>query len=206
MAAFVPCPNVAEVAMIYECFGQNVENVYHFQMPAAITHDTMVALLDDMNGWEIDHMPGVRHNSTQFVRLIGTDLTTQSGILVQLDANPITDGTDVHPSPNNVTIAVKHNTGLRGRSFRGRTFHVGLPADFIIGNEVTAAGRTTLTDRYSLLIDTSVITGGAELCVLSRRHNNAPRAAGVATPVTLITINPTLDSQRRRLPEHNRHR
>jgi len=102
--------------------------------------------------------------------------------------------------PNNVAVVVKWITANRGRSYRGRTYHLGIPQGSVTGSVLTTGYRTSLVQAYSnfVLLGT---TPTWTLSVASRYSNGQPRTNGVITPINALSINPTVDSQRRRLPE-----
>lgn len=105
--------------------------------------------------------------------------------------------------PNNVTLCIKWTTENRGRSFRGRTYHVGLTESQVTDNEVVAVAMGQFTTAYGALL-TDLATAGWPLVIASRYANNQPRITGVATLVTGFSIDPFIDSQRRRLPGRGR--
>lgn len=205
--AFIPVPNVAQVDMIYTQDNQPVENVYHYQFAAPPTALDLNNLIDSLKTWETDHGAGLRSDDVALVRIKARDLTTVDGIGVDRQIVPAIVGTNVAGAmPNNVTLAMTWRTGLAGRSFRGRTYHIGLVKGTLTApNQVSNAGQASLIAAYTLLLDVDP-AGSPPLVVVSRRHANADRLVGIATPVTACTTDGFVDSQRRRLPFHNRHR
>jgi hypothetical protein len=107
-------------------------------------------------------------------------------------------------SPNNVTVAVKKATGRAGRSYRGRTYVVGLPLGAYSDNRLTTTYATALLDAFDALTAVGGPLDIFQLVVLSEVSGGVPRAEGVTTPVTGFAIDPVLDSQRRRLPGRGR--
>lgn len=204
---FVPCPNTAQVSMRYELQNEKCENVYHFVGAAPWTSTELAALGVAMENWETTNMLGLRSNSCQFQTAYSIDLSVQEGEW-DVSGTPV-DGTRTSaPLPNNCSLAVKWITSKRGRSFRGRTYHIGLTEDTLAAptNEVQGSYVTTLEARYRVLL-TTTWPNSAQLVVRSIRHNNAYRAVGVMTLVKDVTVtDPVIDNQRRRLPFHNVHR
>jgi hypothetical protein len=134
------------------------------------------------------------------------DLTTESGLAIERTTGLPLIGTNASPQlPNNVTVAVKWSTGFAGRSFRGRTYHIGMPENSTVSNQVSAGPLADLNTAYAALIGVPPATDASmTLVVVSKFHANAPRLAGVTTPILARSINPTIDSQRRRLPERGK--
>lgn len=202
---FIPVPNVAQVEMLYTQQGEPCENVYHYQFAAPPTALDLNNLIDAMKAWELNHASALRNVATELTRIRARDLSVQDGLIVDRQVIPTIVGADVSTGlPNNVTVAIAKRTGLGGRSFRGRTFHIGLSDNQVGNNEILPPTLTALGQVYTLLINVD-LSGNPPLVVVSRRHGGNPRLVGVATPVTSITIDKFTDSQRRRLPEHNRH-
>jgi hypothetical protein len=108
--------------------------------------------------------------------------------------------------PNNVAIVMSLKTGLRGKSFRGRIYHVGLSDAVVTANAVTTVQRDALVAGYSLLTTFAGATGEAifNLVVLSYYASSVLRPTPIATPVTSVTSDGIVDSQRRRLPGRGR--
>lgn len=213
IASFVPCPNVAEVAAIYQCFGQITENVYHVQGGAAWTLSSLNALAAEVVTWEGTNARNQRHDNVELLHVTAVDLTSATGLQVDYSTGLPIAGVATGGEPNNVTVAIKHTTGHRGRSFRGRSFWIGLYASVITQNQITAPMITALVANMNALDSLFAGVNSGQMCVTSKYHGvdpitgkPVPRATGVSTPIIGFTVNPTLDSQRRRLPEHNRHR
>lgn len=204
---FVPCPNTAQVSMRYLQQDEKVENVYHFLGAAPWTSTLLAALGVAMESWETTYMLGLRCNNIQFQVAYSVDLAVQDGEW-DVSGTPV-DGTRTSaPLPNNVSFAVKYITSKRGRSFRGRTYHIGLTEDALATGQqqLTSGFLTGLEAGYRHLV-TLTWPNSAQLVVRSIRHNNAYRSVGVMTPVKDVTAtDPVVDSQRRRLPFHNVHR
>jgi hypothetical protein len=108
-------------------------------------------------------------------------------------------GSETSPAlPGNVTVAVKWLTATRGRSARGRTFHVGLCESQVSGNDVGGAVLVNLAAAYGALL-TRVNVNFATLRILSYQTNGAPRTTAQATTVNALAIGSKIDTQRRRL-------
>lgn len=202
--AFVPVPDTVQVETVFNYNSEIVENVYHCQFQVAYDENDIANLLDTFRTWWSTNMVPLVPDALDLINLIGTDQDSQTGPRVE-DATglPISGGSADVPMPGNVTLAVRWLTGQRGRSFRGRTFHVGLGEGAVTGNEVNAAKVSDLTTAYAQLL-TDLSTFGAPLVVASRFANGAPRVTGVATLVTSVFIDSSVDSQRRRLAGRGR--
>lgn len=190
--------------MVYMQDGQRVENVFHVKVSdAALTDAQLTSLLDSFQTWYGINMKPNQANTVSLVSIIATDLTGD-GLAYErpITANNVGTANGV-AYPNSVTIAIKWLTSRRGRSYRGRTFHIGLTEAHVPrpGNRMSAASVTSLQAAYAnLLLQLSETSTGSTLVVLSTVHDGAPRAQGVTTPITTCQIDPVVDNQRRRLP------
>lgn len=204
MPAFVPIPNTALVEMIYREDNQIMEQTYHVVKDGAWGVLEFPALGQAFKGWWQTNLLAGCSNTVQLISIKMTDLGSQNGPLYEyLTGLPLGGGNGSSPLPNNVTVAIKFTTALRGRSFRGRTFHVGLCQNQVNQNLITGGQLSYMHDGYFALLG-AVNVAGYQLVVASRRHLGAPRVTGVATVIVDVQVNPTVDSQRRRLPERGR--
>ncbi len=112
-------------------------------------------------------------------------------------------GTSGSPSmPNNVTAAASFRTAFRGRSFRGRAFVVGLTEAGITANAIEPTVITAWLNFWEAMRVLEPTGGEAtyQLAVVSYMSGGVLRPVPIATPVTSITMDGIVDTQRRRLP------
>lgn len=198
---FVPFENVAMVELFYRQDGQNLENVLHFSTPTTPDITLLTDLADDVINWWDTVMQPLIASTVTLNAVKATSLESDSAPSVEsVTGLPLTGSVSGGSPPNNVTVVAKLLTANRGRSYRGRIYHVGLALSQVSGNVISSAPRTALLAAYRALLVPAGF-GGCVLVVASRVEDGAPRTFGLATEVTGVTINATLDSQRRRLPE-----
>jgi hypothetical protein len=104
-------------------------------------------------------------------------------------------------SPNNVCFCLSFRTGLRGRANRGRNYWFGFgPSQVTNQNYITSAYRANLIALYNrLLPGGGSIPSGHVWVVLSRQLNHVIQGRHI--PITsVLAVDDTLDSQRKRLP------
>lgn len=199
--AFVPFVNVVKLEIIYRWDNQIVENVLHYLCESTPDPDMLENLCQNfLIEWNSFFKPLI-HNTVTLVALRATSLNSDSApSLEYVTGMPIAGTLAGTVVPNNVTVAVKLLTNLRGRSYRGRVYWVGMASSQFTGNVVSSGFRTALGAALNAVI---IISGATDfrLVVASRTSGGVERAEGVATPVVAAAVNPTLDSQRRRLPE-----
>jgi hypothetical protein len=199
--AFVPIPNAAQLEFIYQWDGQIVENVLTYKILVDVTAANLQVLTTAAIAWWSANLKPLQSNQAALLTVKATDLSSQTGPVVEDTTGlPIVGTGGTASVPNNVSIAVKLITANRGRSYRGRIYHIGLPTSTVTGNTVAGATRTSLRNAWlaALTLGTAPIW---TLAVGSRYTANAPRVTGIATTVTDISVNSVVDSQRRRLPE-----
>lgn len=200
-----PTENVAEVTMSFSQDGQILMNKHHYLNTAGWDAGSLNNLGTAIVEWWTDnlqeHIPSVI--SLDAVEVV--DLTEDSGLGISVTEGLPVPGTGTGTAlPNNVTLAIKKGTGFVGRSFRGRTYHIGLTEQQVTGNTVGSTVLDTLRDAYDALKEPLGALIPVDLCVLSEYADGAQRTAGICTVVTGIGIDPTVDSQRRRLPGRGR--
>lgn len=201
IVAFVPVTNVWQYDIIYLTDGEYMQNSIYvkFDTPptdigAQVPAASIKALFNS----------AVKFNYTTLTtmeKINITDLSSQTGLRLEYTLGfPIAGTLAEDVLPNNVALAIKFGTALRGRSYRGRIFRGGIPRSYVGGNEILPAKIAGLVSEYSTLLSDINAVAGQTQVVVSRISGGAPRASGVATPITGVTANVTLDSQRRRLP------
>lgn len=215
---FVPFPTSAEFALQFtQHTGEFAENTFGVDIGATPTSTNMTPIANAIMNWWKDGAGGANYRSAMCV---GTELLgCYARSLVAEGAPSVvvvppfseTAGTDTHtPLPTGVSFSMTARTGLAGRSFRGRTYLIAMTSNVLAsGSEDQMYGPNAdafVTAFNGLITAIGAVTGTPKLAVLSRRHNNAWRTTGVATPVIAYGYHDLwLDYQRRRAPGHNRH-
>lgn len=197
-------PFCYELQMRFTQDGQLVENVWHFTDPSGDTDYagkcTLIAGAADVS-MATTFMPRMSNGVTYrecFVRHLGT-------------ANPYTAtvadsapqfGDKTSPAlPNNVTICASLRSDLAGRSYRGRTYLIGLTEGDVAVNAVTPAELTAWADAIVDMAAAIELAAEVFWVILSLFSNGVPRVTGNVRGVdTVLFTNSTVDSQRRRLP------
>lgn len=200
--AFTPVPNTCEIVPQFLWDGQRCANVHHVEFDAPPTVGDMTVLGQNYIGWwQTFIQTAFAPTTLSLTSVIVRDLTSANAPAVEVPADPPIVGTIANSLPNNVTLAVKWITALRGRSFRGRTFHVGLAEGHIINNVLTGAFVNSLQNAYDELAAalTDTLTGAA-MVVVSKIGNGVPRNPGITTEIVAAVLDVVVDSQRRRLP------
>lgn len=186
--------------MFFTWQGQQVMNKLHFLMDP-ITAVKMADLAEEVYLWWANNLSTIVSSTVLLREVACADLTTQDGPTASYVNSPLVGGSSVTESTvNSTTIAVSLKTSGRGRSRRGRIFHIGLVDEVVVNNRITLPMQNALLTAYGRLLDNTVITQG-ELVVLSRQVNGVKRPVASAATVTSISFtDDVVDNQRRRLP------
>lgn len=197
--SFIELPLCCKVEMRYTQHGQQMENVYHVQHESGWNEARLNTLGGIFESWENTQAKGLRATSVTWTAAVLTSQEFEAAPGVEYVTGAPINGTDAGVDlPGNVTVAVRWITGLRGRSYRGRTFHIGLTRARVSGDAVIPTDQALIATCYNNLIG-ALDAEAMALVVASYRHNKAPRAVGLASPITTATVEHTIDSQRRRL-------
>lgn len=203
--AYVPVPNTAQVNVRGVLDGQTVENTLYFTRSAGWDGQALTDLAGAVaSWWQVRMLPSL-HQAYSLVEVVAVDLATQSGPSVTFAPNPPpTGGAAGDVLPNNVALCVSFRTGQRGRSYRGRNYITAIPEAAVTGNTFAQSFVTQIVDAYGFLPG-AVASLNADWVVVSRFANGAPRTTGLATVIqVVVVVDPTVDSQRRRLPGRGR--
>ena len=205
MPAFIPTNNVFVAEIIGSLFGQAVEVTQAFLTSTAIDDTYLDGVAAEIGSqWQGQMLPDMSAQYS-FVEARCTSQEVENGpvgIYIETGANAgaIADSTGL---PGNATIAIKKGTIKSGKSFRGRMFLPGVPASKLVsGNadRVLSAWITSILDDLDTFYTNMEIYDANLLpVVLSKYTAGAPRANGVATPISFLSMNNQVDSQRRRL-------
>jgi len=209
---FVPVANtaLAEIRMIADL--QEVENTLYFEKATALTEGDLNDLGDALITWWEDNMAPNIWAGVTVSEVVCTDLSSASSLQVsRVPAAPLTGALSVPGLPTSVSLTISFRTALRGRSFRGRNYIVGLTEGQTTGaNTVDSSLSDAFVTAYEQLL---TLAGdlGLQWVVVSRfsgvdaDEKPIPRAAGVTTPITtVLVVDNVVDSQRRRLPGRGR--
>ncbi len=205
---YQPVANVAQINAYFTQDQQQVQNVFYWFPAATLTPALLLALGNAYVQWERDFGMHARSGTVRLVEVKVVDLTIQNGNEAIVPIADVVAGLDPQlPMPNNVTIAVKHLSPGRGRGRSGRTFWVGLTARQVAGNQITTTAAADLPALYGNLVTALNTAVPGSMVVVHRVLNHVrPAAASVSVVTGFGFSDLVLDSQRRRLPAHGRHR
>jgi hypothetical protein len=205
---FVPVPGCAEFELVYLYDGQICENTLWFKYDGAPDSTQLLATAAAIHTWFTGAFGPNLSSNVQLNVIRATSHDTIDGAAVDYTTGlpEVATGPD-GGAPGNVAPCISFKTGVRGRSFRGRNYIVGIPEAELVRATIDSGWLGAVTNAYNALSDSTDPTG-ATWVVVSRfsgvdpdTKKPIPRAEGLSTPIisAAFTDN-TSDSQRRRLP------
>lgn len=196
---FIPGTDICRVEMFFSLFSQSIENVYHWKYTPGSPSDTELgALASYHKTWWTTNVGNHMSNQISLTKIKVRLLTTETSPWIEYVTGLPSAGVGANPAvPSNVAVPVKFTTGLTGRSYRGRTYVTGFDTGAISADTLSGAAITWLLNAYNLFL--TAPPADFVFGIFSQYNNDAWRTSGVFTPVTTISTNGYVGSQRRRL-------
>lgn len=188
-------PQAIRVEPIYEAGFSRMENVLHYMCSEQISEQTMQEFGTAWVEQWTAHLAPLISQNVALIQITITDLTSNTGPqIVFTDDMPLVGTADTGLTlPNNVTVTTKLLTGSRGRSYRGRVYHIGLVEGAVVADQIGSTTRADLNAAWMALRMLTTESAVWTLSVLSRK------LGGTLTPVLNVGGDLIVDSQRRRL-------
>lgn len=201
---FVPALHTVEIVANYRNRNnqQVAKNVYHARKRiggvGASDVERMATVI--MPAWETGQGKTVRSTEVECTGFTVRDLgSVDSFVYDNVLATPIQGTVANAVLPMHTTIAIKFITGLAGRSFRGRTYWIGLYESSVTGDFVSGSVVTSIKSKLDNL-KAALDAEGWDFVVVSKFANGAPREAAVVTNIAAVaSTDNRVDTQRRRL-------
>lgn len=203
-----PCPNTVQIEAVYSTQGGIAENIYHVKGSGPVTDIEllMTRVAGIYETWENTFGRTLRHAQAELVLLRVRDIGMLGGAVAQ-KPEAIIGGVSGVALPDSVSVPVKWRTARSGRSFRGRTYTIGIAASMVTGDTVNADAAALFATRYDALrvaLNAGDWTGtGIESgkMVLVRRHFNKVQLNPAETEEILgaAVVSPFLATRRTRL-------
>jgi hypothetical protein len=199
--AFIPVPNYISLVAQFGNTGVVAENRFFlFGGTPVVETDLEEVCTTFIDVWD-EALSGNCVAAWALEALIARDMSEEEGIQLVFTTGLPSVGTNAGGAqPNQVTSTVTWETGLVGRSARGRTYTVGIPDTFIaLGNrQLTPTAQGLLSTRWETF-RTAFDTAGHALAVVSFSEGGVPRTEGRPLVVTSSRVPFPLATQRRRL-------
>lgn len=199
--AFVPVLDCAMATLFYQSNDGSIAiNRLFVATPNPTTIADLTEVTDALYDWWNANLKGATQSDWSLAGIQARDMSEAEGLLY-IDENtyPVAGASsETVQQPAQVAYTVTLNTGLVGRSARGRVYGVGLPVSYQQGNRLTDTARSNLQPIWNLLLS-GLETAGHALQVVSFFEDGLPRAEGRALPVVSLNVRFPLATQRRRL-------
>jgi len=199
--AFVPTPAMALATVFY----QDINNVlaqqrFYCGATTVPTETDLEEIGEALYNVFVAQVVSQMHESWSMTGIYVRAMNEEEGLnFVDTNSYPVQGGNSDTLNPGNqVSYTVTWNTGLVGRSARGRTYGVGLPNSFHNGVRLVDAAQTALQSGWEL-VQEAMVTAGHAINVVSFVDGGVPRAEGRALPAVSVNVRFPLATQRRRL-------
>lgn len=197
---FVPAPAVIAFDAIWTLDNQNVENTFNYHFGGTINYALLQAMATTYFNWvtsKISAWPTNCECNKVYVR----DLTTQFSVVGEFQPpTPLVGTATGTVLPNSCSIAIKRETQKSGRANRGRVYWLAIrEADRADDNHLLPTRANQFRDDLNTLLASQLSDNSVQEVILHKK-------LGTFTIVTnYVCTDYTIDNQRRRLPDHNRH-
>jgi len=185
--AFVPVVDTVRAYIEGRVDNQLTLNTLGFFASGGVSTIGMQALASALQGWIVGSFAPLLSNDWESVRVRVVDLTTETGPVVEVAAAEV-GGTESEAAPNNVAACVSFRTDQRGRSARGRNFVPGVPNSILTLNTLSPTWINDLLGAYGQLQGAGDFLAGWQQVIISTQAGGVPRVAGLAIPVTSVTM------------------
>lgn len=200
---FIPVANTARVDLFYTYQGETVMNVFNVTGAAPFTLATLATLRGVFTTWWASPYRTRFSSALSLYRVRSRALDVESSpyedyYLPVPNPGTVTGGSN---SPGSVTFCVKLNTGLAGRSFRGRHYVPAMHSNMVAGNQATSSFvSNVVSDLNALIAAVNAANAAWYLSVVSYMTGGVYRTDGVSTTITnAVAVDFYIDCQRRRL-------
>lgn len=197
---FIPAPNCARVQMVFTLDQQRVMMVFNVQHTVPLTLVLRTNLNTAFHQFWTGGLKAQCPPTLALVEITTTNLDAANSPSTTEIVSPPEVGTGGgNALPGGSALVITHRTALRGRNYRGRSYMPGISNSHQVTPNVLGAGSITVFVNAFFALIAAVQAVGPVWVVLSKYLNKVPRGQALATPVTAVSADQFLDSQRRRL-------
>lgn len=197
---WIPAVNTVKTELLATWDSQIVENVHWWLYSTPPSISDMTALGQAIRDWWVAQIKPIQATAVTLNKVKCTDMNTQVSPVVEVTSSLPQSGIGGGDTlPNNCAVVVKWLTANRGKSYRGRTYFYGLQEANVTKNTVSSVHTAQILAAYTALKNL-VVTPQPVLVVASFATGNQWRTQALTTGIIDLTVEDTIDSQRRRLP------
>lgn len=199
--AFIPALNTVRVTFEYTLNGRIVVNVFYLTKTGPVVSIDLTNLAAQLKSWYTTYVKPHVNAGLSLNRIILRDMTVLNGVYLESLVNPPITGVGLGaPLPSSVAQVITLQSGLSGRSRRGRVYMAGLGEDQVDGNDVNSVTTLGLAVAWAN-INSFISPTSCSLSIASFYSGGLPRATALLTPVISQLARSRVDTQRRRLSD-----
>lgn len=196
---FIPLPRGIKITFGFDLRGVPVSITIHVRAPADVTYTDLANAAQIMKTWW-DNTAYANFSNDLIPRVIEvTDVSQQPAEQFQETSfTQTTGGAATDALPSNVAVVISNRTAFIGRSYRGRTYLPGIPANAQTDNVLNGTAKTNIENMWGALLN-AFGNAGMPVVIASYQNNLSSRETAVATLVTNAFVDTQVKTQRRRL-------
>lgn len=197
---FISAPNGCRVSVVGRYQGQTLINTFNAHLTTPPARADIEALMGAIRDAWIANMLDNLNVEYSFARIVGLGLTDEVDFRLEEFISGEVGATTGEPLPGNVAFSVKRQSGLSGRSARGRVYIGGFDYGQLEGaNMIGEAWATDVVQALTAVHDAINATDWEEV-IWSYYTGGAPREFGYPYGVDSYGyVDLNVDSMRRRL-------
>lgn len=197
---FIRVDNTARFRLNFIHLDEKCMNVIHVRMGTAFAEADLQSMCGIIKAWWDSDIRPTASISTSLESIEATSLELEDDLRVLYSTGLPLAGTNAGAAmPGGTTVAIRLTSAYSGRSRNGRLYHIGLTEGEVNGNELAGAFQLSLEAAYENLVSEIGSYGNnAGLVIVSYCHNGQWRTEGQTELVTNVSVDPYIDSQRRR--------
>jgi len=202
--AFQRVPNTAEISVIYELCGFQLQNTYHAYSVTGYVQADLDFLAAQIDTVPVTGMLADQSDHLDYIRTDVQGLDAENDLKSSNNNHAGPGSVNVWAMPNQVSFCVAKLSGYSGRTARGRVYVIGIPSSYTLHtdgttNLITSAARAAYEGHVDAFRTTIESIGIWDAVIVSRYHNGSKRAEATTIKWTTTTSNSNkLATMRRR--------
>ncbi len=201
--AFQPVTDTAEIDIIFTEHGETLQSVFYGELSGGYILSDLAVLAAAVDAQVQGTWKSQMAIEVAYLRTEVRGLAVENDLVATNNTNAGVGVLVAGALPNNVTLAVKKESGLTGRSARGRTYWIGGTQDRLKStneNEWTTGYVASVVAAVDSMRGAINAAGLWNAVLVSRFSGGLPRAFGKTFPwISSVAVNEMVDSQRGRL-------
>lgn len=182
--AYQRVPETVEIRVIFDVLGVEMSNVYHAKKTGGYTESEMAALANALDATPAPGFLSYMSTNDAYVRCEARGLDAENDYYYEVNTNAGAGLLSQFRPPANVSFCVRQNSGLTGRTARGRIYVPGLVnAALNLSGDMQSYVTTTYANNYVNAVDAFRTTINLQTpwqpVIVSRYLNGSKRAEAI---------------------------